>query len=182
MWYHCFMVEHYTRAVVLTREPKGELDVSLILYTKDFGKIVAKVKSVRRFTSKLSGHLTPGSFVKMRIVERNGNGHQVVDALSSKVQVTLELLKFLDFVGRITPLNMPDLYLWHELQSAVQSGHVGRPLYHRVISLMGYDVSGASCANCGSLNIGYFLPSDIIFLCNSCFEDSGAKEDESFSI
>jgi len=176
------MVEHYTKAVVLDREPRGELDASLTLYTKDFGKIVAKAKSIRRFTSKLSGHLTPGSFVKIRVVERNGNGHQVVDALSTKVGVTKELLRFLSFISKVAPLSMPDLHMWHEVQFALQRERVDKSLYHRIISLMGYDIEGAVCVNCESPKIAYFLPEDIMFLCDRCIERSGIEKNEYFPI
>lgn len=188
------MVEHYTKAVVLSREPRGELDVALTLYTKDFGKIIAKVKSIRRITSKLSGHLTPGAIANVRIIEMNGSGHQVVDALSSRVKVTLGLLRFLDFINKLTPTGLPDLHLWHELESALFScAHSKRgseaeallppkATYRRVISIMGYDAKNAFCYNCGGREIAYFVPCDIMFLCGRCFHNSGIKENEAFSI
>lgn len=177
-----YMVEHYTKAIVLAREPKGELDAVVTLYTKDLGKVIAKVKSIRRITSKLSGHLTPGSLAKIRIVERNGNGHQLVDALSSKTKVTLDLLRLLDFVDKITPRGVPDFHLWHEAESAISKNSVTKGIYHRLISIAGYDIKGASCDNCGSHQIAYFVPHDIIFLCGRCFSGSRLKEDEAFPI
>lgn len=180
--YTFIMVEHYTKAFVLAREPKSELDVAVTLYTKDLGKVTAKVKSVRRITSKLSGHLTPGGLAEVRIVERNGNGHQVVDALSTPVEVTLESLRFLDFINKFVPVVLPDLRLWHELEYVITKNAPTKAAYHRIISVMGYDPQNATCDNCQSQQIAYFVPRDIMFLCGHCFTNSGLKEDEAFSI
>lgn len=176
------MVEHYTKAFVLAREPKGELDAAITLCTKDFGKIIAKAKSIRRITSKLSGHLTPGSLAEVRIVERNGNGHQVVDALSTPVEVTLDSLRFLDFINKLMLVGVPDPRLWHELERAISQNSLSKANYHRVISIMGYDTKNALCDNCGSRQIAYFLPRDIMFLCSRCFIGSGLQHNEAFPI
>ncbi len=176
------MVEHYTKAIVLSREPKGELDGTLTLYTKDLGKVIVKVKSIRRITSKLSGHLTLGSIAKVRIVEANGNGHQLIDALSSSSKITLDSLRFLDFINKLTPIGVPDLRLWHELEQALSEDPISKATYRRLISVTGYNARNASCDNCRTIQIAYFAPRDIMFLCSRCFCDSGLKEDEAFSI
>ena len=176
------MVEHYTKAVVLARDPRGELDAAITLYTKDFGKVVAKAKSIRRFTSKLSGHLTPGSLTKIRIVERNGAGHQVVDALSTRVEVTEALLRFLSFINQLAPVNMPDLQLWHELEAILENSLVDKTTYRHIIGVLGYDTDEATCNNCNSKKIAYFAPRDIMFLCDSCFKGFSFKTNEIFSI
>lgn len=176
------MVEHYTEAIVMSREPKGELDGVLILYTKDLGKVIAKAKSIRRITSKLSGHLTLGSMAKVRIVEANGNGHQLIDALSSRSKITLGSLRFLDFINKLTPVGVPDPRLWHELDRALSEDRISKTSYRQVISVIGYDAGNAPCDNCRTIQIAYFAPRDIMFLCSRCFFNSGLKEDEAFSI
>lgn len=180
--YTFLMVEYYTKAVVLSREPRGELDATLTLYTKDFGKIVAKVKSIRRITSKLSGHLVVGAVANIRVVERNGSGYQLVDALSTRIIVTVDLLRFLDFINKLTLLGVVDLHLWHELASTLHKNSLSKANYNRIISIMGYDAKNALCDNCGNCQIAYFLPHDIMFLCDCCFYKSGIKEDEAFPI
>ncbi|MDO8574288.1 MAG: recombination protein O N-terminal domain-containing protein, partial [bacterium] len=72
---------YFNEAIVLDREPSGETDNRFSIYAKGFGKIVARGKSTRKITSKLSGHLEPGNLVKVRLIEKNGL--QVVDALKS---------------------------------------------------------------------------------------------------
>lgn len=177
------MVEHYTKAFVLSREPRRELDASLTLYTKDLGKMTAKAKSIRCITSKLSGHLAPGSLVNVRIIEKNGNGHQIVDALSTRVEVSPESLRFLDFVNMLTPIGAPDLRLWHEMESILMKEiPPSKSAYQSIISLMGYDPKNAACDNCGSRQIVYFVPRDIMFLCVNCSLNSRLKQDETFQI
>ena len=172
------MVEYYTKALVLGRAPRGDLDGTLTLYTKELGRVSAKVKSLRKLTSKLSGHLTPGRLVNVRIVEMGGDTKQVVDALSLPSKTSLEFLKFLNFIRQMAP----DLHLWHELEQEALKGTGGKDTYKRIISIMGYDAKNAICDNCGSVKIAYFAPRDIMFLCNRCLNDSRLKEDEVFSI
>jgi recombinational DNA repair protein (RecF pathway) len=175
------MVEYYTKVLVLSRTPRGDLDGTLNLYTKEFGRVSVKVKSLRKLTSKLSGHLTPGRLANVRIVEM-GDTKQVVDALSLPSKTSFEFLKFLDFIRRLSPIGMPDLHLWHELEQASLNGTSDKNTYKRIISIMGYDAKNAVCDNCGSVKIAYFVPRDIMFLCNRCLSDSRLKEDEVFSI
>ncbi len=175
------MVEYYTRALVLSRTSRGYLDGTLNLYTKELGRVSAKVKSLRKLTSKLSGHLTPGRLANVRIVEM-GDTKQVVDALSLPSKTSTEFLKFLDFIHQLSPVGIPDLHLWHELEQASLNGTSDKDTYRRIISIMGYDAKNAICDSCGSVKIAYFMPRDIIFLCSRCLSDSRLKKDEVFSI
>ncbi len=176
------MVEYYTKALVLGRTPRGDIDGTLTLYTKELGRVSAKAKSLRKLTSKLSGHLIPGRLANVRIVEMGGDTKQVVDALSLPSKASQEFLKFLDFIRQMAPIGMPDLHLWHELERAAIRGTIDKDTYKRIISIMGYDAKNAICDNCGSVKIAYFVPRDIMFLCNRCLNDSRLKEDEVFSI
>ncbi len=176
------MVEYYTKALVLSRAPRGDLDSTLTLYTKELGRVSVKVKSLRKLTSKLSGHLTPGRLANVRIVEMGGDAKQVVDALSLPSKTSPEFLKFLGFIRELSPIGMPDLHLWHELEQASLNGISDKDTYKRIISIMGYDAKNAICDNCGSVKIAYFAPRDIMFLCNRCMNDSRLKEDEIFPI
>ena len=65
------MIEHYTEGIVLGRNPRGEMDGLVTIYTKEIGKVTATTKSSRKITSKVAGHLMPGNFVRLRIVENN---------------------------------------------------------------------------------------------------------------
>jgi|GEM_PF-2207042 len=58
-----------TDAFVLTSEPVGETDRRYSLLTKDFGKIEAVAKAVRKNTAKLAGHLEPVNFAWVGLIE-----------------------------------------------------------------------------------------------------------------
>ena len=42
------MKEHFTEAFILDIQEKGEFDSLITLYTRDFGKITAKAKSIKK--------------------------------------------------------------------------------------------------------------------------------------
>ena len=46
-----------TQGIIIKSENLGELDRLLTIYTRDFGKILARAKSVRKNQAKLKGHL-----------------------------------------------------------------------------------------------------------------------------
>jgi len=46
-----------TQGIIIKRANSGEVDRLLTIYTKDFGKILVRAKSVRKNQSKLKGHL-----------------------------------------------------------------------------------------------------------------------------
>src|SRR3990170_8049430 len=102
------MQEYLSDAVVLSREPSGELDLRISLFTKKFGKLVGKVKSARKITSKLSGHLEPGNLIKVRVIEKNG--FQIADALKSARTDTKEA--DLEVLGTLLHDEEPDSGLW----------------------------------------------------------------------
>ena len=107
---------YFNEAIVLDREPSGEIDNRFSIYAKGFGKIVARGKSTRKITSKLSGHLEPGNLVKVRLIEKNGL--QVVDTLkvsSIKCQVS-----DLYFLNKLLPEHDFDFALWEELVSCIK--------------------------------------------------------------
>jgi len=54
-----------TECVVLSRKNFGEADRLLSIYTKDFGKISAIAKGIRRPTSRKAGHLEPGTWCRV---------------------------------------------------------------------------------------------------------------------
>src|SRR3989344_9497714 len=79
--YNVVMQEYVSEAVVLDKMSQGDLDNRFFLFTKRFGKLVAKAKSGRKITSKLSPHLEPGNVSFVRLIEKNGL--QVGDALKA---------------------------------------------------------------------------------------------------
>jgi DNA repair protein RecO (recombination protein O) len=58
-----------TEGVILKRKNFGEADRILTIYTKDFGKVTALAKGVRRPRSKKAGHLELGNWCKVFIAK-----------------------------------------------------------------------------------------------------------------
>src|SRR3970040_158639 len=56
-----------TEAIVLRQRKLGEADRILTLHTPAYGKLDAKAKSVRKTTSRMSGHLQPLSRVMVQL-------------------------------------------------------------------------------------------------------------------
>jgi recombinational DNA repair protein (RecF pathway) len=174
------MLEHYTTAIILDVEDRDDLDRMITLYTKDFGRLKARAKSVKKITSKLAGHLMPGNIVSIRLIERGeGGSFQVLDALSDRPpKISPELMKFIDILNRASPLGLPDLGLWYEAERAISRGDFSPTRYRRILMGLGIDVDSAVCAECGSSRIAYFVPGDVTFLCADSVKKMGISEYE----
>lgn len=151
------MQEYFSEALVLNKEPSGDMDSRLYVFTKRFGKIIAKAKSARKITSKLSAHLEPGNVVKLRFIEKRGP--QVVDALKiAKLSIpTSELYKLNDMLVE----NEPDLAFWNEII-------FGEFNWRRVLKILGWDQKGAICSICGKRDVESFDMDCHESFCASC--------------
>ncbi len=151
------MQEYISEAIVLNKEPAGDLDARISIFTKRFGKLVAKAKSARRIISKLSGHLEPGNLVDVRIVEKNGL--QVVDVLK-KQRLHIAPADLYHLSSIITEAE-PDLRLWHELMN-------GKFSWGEALKILGWDPGVARCATCSGTRGLAFSVSGQEFFCGSC--------------
>ena len=163
---------YFNEAIVLDREPSNEIDNRFSIYIKGFGKIVARGKSTRKITSKLSGHLEPGNLVKVRLIEKNGL--QVVDALkSSKIEIRSSAPYFLN---KLLPEHDFDFALWQELVSHSMKHESGGDKitdyvslnWKEILKILGWDPEHAVCEVCGSLSVSKFTAEGQIFSCDSC--------------
>jgi recombinational DNA repair protein (RecF pathway) len=163
------MIEHYTKGIVLDRKIRGEIDGTVVLYTEGLGKISAFVKSIRRPTSKLSGHLMPGKMVKVRMVEKNNI--QAVDVLSEKnLCDPRPLLSFIKFLDEVIPYGEPDSSLWHGIENIVENRDFSPRTYNNLLRILGFGGESVACGYCTSREIEYFSIADIMFLCNNCLK------------
>lgn len=167
------MREYVTRAVVLEKVLRNDADARYSFFTERFGKIAAKAKSSRKITSKLAGHLEPGTLAAIRIIETHGT--QVVDALGAgRVAVPLADLASLNhLLGEWEP----DAALWRELAGSVRGGTFS---WASVLAILGWDPRGAVCAMCfggsGDRAARHFLVPRQEFFCTSCASKIGAAE------
>ena len=158
------MQEYSSEAVVLDRLPNGDLNGRVVFLTKRFGKLVGRVKSIRKITSKLSGHLQPGNLVQLRMIEKNGL--QVVDALK-KSRLSLNLAE-LRFLGELLAEAEPEFTIWEMLVT-------GRFSWNTALKTLGWDPDFASCAMCAS-KIEAFHQRTQEFFCKNCA--SKLRQDE----
>jgi recombinational DNA repair protein (RecF pathway) len=151
------MQEYVTDAIILKKDPLGDLDGRYMLFTKRFGKIVGKAKSSRKITSKLAPHLEPGIVAKVRFVEAKGT--QIIDALKSdRLTVALNDLHLLN---QLLPDGEPEPDLWQTLMANAFA-------WPEVLGILGWDPEHAECAVCNAHKPEYFYIPRQEFYCRRC--------------
>lgn len=70
---------YVTEGLVLKKLDVGEADVLYALYTRDFGKVVARAAGIRKNEAKLRGHLEPFSLSAVRLISGR-NGEKLIGA------------------------------------------------------------------------------------------------------
>lgn len=165
------MKEYLTDAIILNIKPVNEQDNLVDLYTKDFGRIRARVTSGRKILSKLSPHLDPLNLVKVRLVEKKQ--FIVADTITldrfeelrksrTSLGATLELVNVL---RSLLFSSEPDLRLWHWLNLSLKKREFK---YGEFLKILGYDAKSARCEICGSGNVSHFSTDDQSFICYRC--------------
>jgi DNA repair protein RecO (recombination protein O) len=175
------MIEHATWGVILDRTRDDELDTEYSIFTWDLGKVRAKAQSVRKITSKLAGHLEPGSLSRLRLVQKSADGNfKAVESLVEERSSDPAVIRALLFADKMTPLLQHDLHLFAFLKDLVSGVAEGTEAayYRRLLAILGYDPDNASCSVCGKAKIAYFVPQDIIFLCHQCLQDQKRASDQ----
>lgn len=153
------MQEFVTEALVLRKEPLRDFDARYSFFTKRFGKVVGNATSARKVTSKLAGHLEPGTLARVRFIEKNhGNGTQIADAL--KYGTATVPLVDLGFLDRMLVDGEADEALWNECVS-------DRFSWATALKLFGWDPRNAVCAICGKKATAFYVPHQEFF-CENC--------------
>jgi len=155
------MQEIFTEAIVLDSEPSGDFDLRVHLFTKELGRVVAKVTSARKILSKLNPHLQPLNLVNVRLV--NKNNFQIVDALRKK-RLKPEFLPALRLIKELTAEQDPDFSLWSVMSFLIDKNRFHPAL---ILNVLGYGLESANCAVCSS-SPKYFDLSRLDFFCTSC--------------
>lgn len=163
------MYEWCIDGIVIDREDAGEADARLTLYTKEFGRISARAKSIRKITSKLSAHLGVGDLSKIRLVGKSEDARhlQLVDALRlKKLNFSGEVLSFL---RDITFDGEADERLWNTLKK-------GEGDTHTILEVLGLNPALAWCTHCMHRPVSYFLTASHSFACHGCILKIGGNE------
>ncbi len=158
------MREYVSEAVVLGKEPLRDLDGRYFFFTKRFGKVTGKATSARKITSKLAGHLEPGTLAQVRFIERNGGGTQIADALKYGKLGGISLID-LELLSRMLIEGEADVDLWEELTHGAFS-------WRNALRALGWDPRGAACEVCGR-KAAAFSVSKQEFFCTACASKLG---------
>lgn len=70
-----------TEGIIIRRRNLGDFDRLLTVYTRDFGKILIKAKSIRKNHSKLRGHLE--LFLRSHLMVAQGKGFDIITGAES---------------------------------------------------------------------------------------------------
>ncbi|MGB9608748.1 MAG: DNA repair protein RecO [Minisyncoccia bacterium] len=149
--------EYISEGIVLNLESNGDLDLKISLLTEKFGKMIAKVKSAKKITSKLRGHLEPASLVIARIVFKRN--FQLVDVLIKK-KLNLNFWD-LNLLSKILPEMEPEEKLYFKLKNNNFN-------WFDILKILGWDPKEAKCFNCGKKNPNVFNIDSQEFVCLDC--------------
>jgi recombinational DNA repair protein (RecF pathway) len=150
------MREYLTQAIILDREPQGELDSRVTIWSREFGKMRGRATSLRKITSKLSAHLEPGLLSDVRLVENKNI--QIVDAL--KIRRLAVQPGDLVRLARLLAEGEPDEDLWIAVTAERWS-------WSGVLGALGWHPQGAACVLCGRRPEAFSVASQEFF-CELC--------------
>lgn len=172
------MREYFTEAVVLGLKPSGLSDRIVNLYTRDFGRLEARVIGGRKIISKLSPHLGEGNLIEARLVEKGR--FILADALQKKhFGKNAAVFESLFLLKSLLPELVPDLRLWHSFLRGLEKTDLDKKI---LLKLLGYNILFARCENCGNRQIGYFSITDQAFFCRRCFEELSVRKPEAIPL
>lgn len=161
------VLEQVTEAIVLDKEWSGEAHARVHLFTKDWGRVVAKATSIRKITSKLGAHLEPLNIVTVRLIQKNHLPQAVdalrVDKLSFKAFPGLRLVKELALEYE------RDYALWKIARYPVDSPS---RYVNNILAVLGYDPQFAACAWCERAPTDFSF-SALAFVCGACLPGAG---------
>lgn len=168
-FYNKAVIEFFTSGIVLDKSTTSEEDGFFVVFTEDLGKIYGQATSSRKIISKLSPHLEPASFSKLRLTQKApGSVFKIVDALVEARQPKIEFVKMLHFVDQMTSILQPDRPLFNFLQEKITNKRSNDDWLKKILKILGFDPNYASCDYCGRQEVAYFVNQDIIFLCRLC--------------
>lgn len=181
-----------SEALVIKRDDWRESDSRVVLYTKNFGKIVLIARGIKKFKSKLAGHIEPLTLIQVMILKGKHLDY-LGSAISKEAYLNIKSdLNALYFVGAALSLfnnqvkeGVPDEELYDFLSYwllLVNDRFIpldktgGELLYNyfvvRLLVILGYKPQLRHCLNCEKL----ITPADNYFnfrlgglICPSCF-------------
>ena len=173
------MTEYLTQAIVLGSELRKESDRLADLYTKEFGRLEARVIGGQKILSKLTPHLDILNLVTVRLVEKKSI--TLTDVLSDenfsdnrrRPDFYPDFLKVISIIRTLVPKAVSDAHLWHYLLRELRSG---RGNVKELLGILGYDPRHAECSSCRSRRVGAFHLRSQVFFCRKCGSKASVDE------
>jgi len=160
------MNEYSTEAIVLDKEISGERDSRVWFYTKELGKVVARVVSARKITSKLAAHFEPLNIVNLRLVDKNfllAVDGLIISKLENGTNDKVQILRALQLIKETSPERQPDQELWDLIRhNTAKAGP------EEILRVQGFDPRLALCRDCGRPTPENFLYYSCDYLCHTC--------------
>jgi len=150
--------EYITKAIVLDTK-STDLDILASLFTFNFGKIICHLKSARKITSKLKGHISSGNLVVARIILGRQGGFKLADVLKEKkLNLDFSDLYLLD---KLLPELDPEKILYNKLENNEFN-------WSNILEILGWSPKESQCSICGSFNVFAFNIGSQSFFCQKC--------------
>ncbi len=128
-----------TQGIIIKRNNLNDIDRLLTVYSKDFGKILIKAKSVRKNQSKLKGHLE--LFLYSHLMIAPGRGFDIVTGAEtienfSRLRNDLSCLTAAYYLSNLTDKLIigpeKDENVWHLLFSSFRELDKGKEIKNTV--------------------------------------------------
>jgi recombinational DNA repair protein (RecF pathway) len=151
--------EFISEAIVLDNDLFDDLDIKVFLLTPELGKIICSVKSARKITSKLRGHIEPGNLAIVRIVLGRKNNFKLVDAFKLK-KLNLNTSN-LHLLNKLLVELAPEKTLYYQLKNEKFN-------WLEIFKILGWYSKESRCFVCGLKQIYAFHINSQDFACNKC--------------
>jgi DNA repair protein RecO (recombination protein O) len=156
------MPVYKAEGIVLRRRPLGEADRVLTLYTREWGKVSAVARGVRKATSKMAGSLEPFEHVRLLLAHGRGSLDVVaqVEVIDAFAPLWTDLRRFgaaallAELVDAATPEREPHPEIFVllleslGLLAADSSGPVAPWFILHLVALAGFQPALTRCAVC----------------------------------
>lgn len=169
-----------TRGIVLKESPIREKDKRLVIYSKDFGKIVCFARNVRKKNIAVSSLL---SYSDLRLFQ-NRDSYQLIEGSVIKsfegvkediyrLSYAMYFLEFVDYVGKEELENKDILKLLLYGINAIEKDKIDLEVIKSVFDLkllqiLGFEPELNACIHCGSDEISFFSALDGGAVCSNC--------------
>ena len=183
--------KYKTRAIILSKEDRGEYDRLLILYTREFGKIVLFCKSIRKESSKLRFGAEPRLLIDVEFIEGKSlktltdinvvNSYPKISKDIKKISLAGKMAQDLDDLIRGEE---KDLEVWRIIEQSFNNLNDSdndfltyQYFFWKLVEALGYSPELYSCAKCGKSINHKRVPFAMGVLCDHC-----SKTENNFNI